>query len=77
MDEIFVSDGAKSDVGNILDLFDKDNTVLVPDPVYPVYVDTTSWPPEGGLRHATAENGFPADAGRFGRRRYHLYLLPQ
>ena len=40
MDEIFVSDGAKSDVGNILDLFDKDNTVLVPDPVYPVYVDT-------------------------------------
>ena len=39
-DEIFVSDGAKSDLGNILDLFDKDNTVLVPDPVYPVYVDT-------------------------------------
>ena len=39
-DEIFISDGAKSDLGNILDLFDKDNTVLVPDPVYPVYVDT-------------------------------------
>ena len=38
--EIFISDGAKSDLGNILDLFDKDNTVLVPDPVYPVYVDT-------------------------------------
>ena len=38
--EIFVSDGAKSDIGNILDLFDRDNTVLVPDPVYPVYVDT-------------------------------------
>lgn len=39
-DEIFISDGAKSDLGNILDLFDKDNTVLVTDPVYPVYVDT-------------------------------------
>lgn len=40
LDEIFISDGAKSDVGNILDLFDQDNTVLVPNPVYPVYVDT-------------------------------------
>lgn len=40
LDEIFVSDGAKSDVGNILDLFDQDNVILVPDPVYPVYVDT-------------------------------------
>lgn len=40
LDEIFISDGAKSDLGNILDLFDKNNTVLVPDPVYPVYVDT-------------------------------------
>ena len=41
-DEIFISDGAKSDLGNILDLFDKDNTVLIPDPVYPVYVDTNT-----------------------------------
>lgn len=40
LDEIFISDGAKSDLGNILDLFGNDNTVLVPDPVYPVYVDT-------------------------------------
>ena len=39
-DEIFVSDGAKSDLGNILDIFDVCNTVLIPDPVYPVYVDT-------------------------------------
>ncbi len=38
--EIFISDGAKSDIGNILDLFSPENTVLVPDPVYPVYVDT-------------------------------------
>ncbi len=41
-DEIFISDGAKSDLGNILDLFSQDNTVLVPDPVYPVYVDTNT-----------------------------------
>ncbi len=40
MDEIFVSDGAKSDIGNVLDLFDKENTVLIPNPVYPVYFDT-------------------------------------
>lgn len=39
-DEIFISDGAKSDLGNILDLFSTDNKVLIPDPVYPVYVDT-------------------------------------
>ena len=38
-EDIFISDGAKSDVGNILDLFDADNTVLIPDPVYPVYMD--------------------------------------
>ena len=38
--EIYVSDGAKSDIGNILDIFSKDNTILVTDPVYPVYVDT-------------------------------------
>lgn len=42
LDEIFISDGAKSDLGNILDLFDINNTVLVPDPVYPVYVDTNT-----------------------------------
>lgn len=40
INEIFVSDGAKSDLGNILDIFSKDNKVIIPDPVYPVYVDT-------------------------------------
>lgn len=40
-DEIFVSDGAKSDCGNIGDIFDVDNVVAVCDPVYPVYVDTS------------------------------------
>ncbi len=39
-DEILISDGAKSDCGNICDIFSKDNIVLVTDPVYPVYVDS-------------------------------------
>ena len=39
-DEIFISDGSKCDVGNILDILGKDNRVAVLDPVYPVYVDT-------------------------------------
>ena len=58
-DEIFVSDGAKSDLGNILDLFAQDNTVLIPDPVYPVYMDTNVM---AGRRlvflDANADNGF-------------------
>ena len=58
-DEIFISDGAKSDVGNILDLFSKDNTVLVPDPVYPVYVDTNIMAGRKVIfADANAENGF-------------------
>ena len=39
-DEIFVSDGAKSDCGNIQEIFSTDNTIAVCDPVYPVYVDS-------------------------------------
>lgn len=39
-DEIFVSDGSKCDTGNMLDIFGRDNTIAVTDPVYPVYVDT-------------------------------------
>lgn len=38
--EVFVSDGAKCDTGNIVDLFDTDNIVAISDPVYPVYLDT-------------------------------------
>lgn len=57
--EVFISDGAKSDCGNILDIFSQDNVVLVPDPVYPVYVDTNVM---GGrvitYADATQENGF-------------------
>lgn len=40
IDEIFISDGAKSDSGNIGDIFAEDNKIAVCDPVYPVYVDT-------------------------------------
>jgi len=62
-DEIFISDGAKSDLGNILDLFDKDNIVLIPDPVYPVYVDTNKMAGRGvniGVKFidANGENDF-------------------
>ena len=57
--DIFISDGAKSDLGNILDLFDVDNTVLIPDPVYPVYMDTNVM---AGRKlvfmDANVENGF-------------------
>lgn len=57
--EIFISDGAKSDVGNILDIFDTANTVLVPDPVYPVYVDTNVMAGRKIIyANATADNGF-------------------
>jgi LL-diaminopimelate aminotransferase len=70
-DEIFVSDGAKSDCGNIVDLFDKDNVVAVCDPVYTVYIDSNvmsgragEYNPETGkwsnvvYMPTTAENGF-------------------
>lgn len=39
-DEIFISDGAKCDTGNIVDIFGKNNKVAITDPVYPVYLDT-------------------------------------
>lgn len=40
IDEVFVSDGSKSDTGNIIDILSSDNIVAITDPVYPVYVDT-------------------------------------
>ncbi len=42
IDEVFISDGAKSDSGNIGDIFAKENRIAVCDPVYPVYVDTNA-----------------------------------
>lgn len=59
LDEIFISDGAKSDLGNILDIFDTNNTVLVQDPVYPVYVDTNIMAGRKILySNSNEENGF-------------------
>ena len=54
-DEIFVSDGAKSDCGNIGDIFAEDNVVAVCDPVYPVYVDTNAMAGRAGDYDADAE----------------------
>ena len=70
-DEIFVSDGAKSDSGNIQELFSEDNRIAVTDPVYPVYVDSNvmagrcgNYDPKTEMwdrviyMPSTAENGF-------------------
>lgn len=70
-DEIFVSDGAKCDCGNIGDIFGDDNIVAITDPVYPVYLDTNVMAGRAGkycaekgsyekmiYMPATAENGF-------------------
>lgn len=68
-DEIFVSDGAKGDCGNIGDIFSEDNIVAVCDPVYPVYVDANAMNGRAGewdgekwskivYMPCTAENGF-------------------
>ena len=57
--DIFISDGAKSDTGNITELFAKDNVILVPDPVYPVYVDTNTMDGKNIIyMNGTKENDF-------------------
>lgn len=55
-DEIFVSDGAKSDSGNIQEIFGTDNKVAVCDPVYPVYVDTNVMAGRTGEYNTVHEN---------------------
>ncbi len=60
-DEIFISDGAKSDTGNIGDIFGADNVVIVTDPVYPVYVDSNIMAGRQVVyAPCTRENGFLA-----------------
>ncbi len=73
IDEIFIGDGAKSDIGNFQELFAEDAVVAVTDPVYPVYVDSNAMAgraglPDGGGRFSrlvylpcTRENGFVPD----------------
>lgn len=61
LDEIRVNDGAKGDTGNIADIFGPDNTVLITDPAYPVYVDTNIMAGHRVLfANSTLENGFCA-----------------
>jgi LL-diaminopimelate aminotransferase len=71
-DEIFVSDGAKCDTGNIQEIFSMDNTIAIPDPVYPVYIDTNVMAGRTGefadgryqgvvYLESTRENGFVPD----------------
>lgn len=68
-DEVFISDGAKSDVGNIQELFSQDAVIAVTDPVYPVYVDSNAMAGRAGdyvgdrwnrlvYLPCNAENGF-------------------
>ncbi len=54
-DEIFVSDGAKCDSGNIQEIFSRDNKIAVCDPVYPVYVDTNVMAGRTGTYHTETE----------------------
>ena len=54
-DEIFVSDGAKSDSGNIQEIFAQNNKIAVCDPVYPVYVDTNVMAGRTGTYNPTTE----------------------
>lgn len=59
--EIRINDGAKSDCGNITDIFGSDNTVLITDPAYPVYVDTNVMSGRKIIyADCTEENGFAA-----------------
>ncbi len=59
-DEIFVSDGAKSDCGNIGDIFGEGNTIAICDPVYPVYLDSNIMSGRTDIIYlpCRAENGF-------------------
>ncbi len=59
-DEIFVSDGAKSDCGNIGDIFGEGNKIAICDPVYPVYYDSNVMSGRTDIIYmpCTAENGF-------------------
>ena len=54
-DEIFVSDGSKTDVANIQELFSEDSVVAIPDPVYPVYIDSNVM---AGRTGEYQENGY-------------------
>ncbi len=59
LDEVFVSDGAKSDLGNFLDIIEPGSSVLIPDPVYPAYVDTNVMAANHVIyAHSSVDDGF-------------------
>lgn len=73
-EEIFVSDGAKSDVGNIVDVLG-DNEILIPDPVYPVYLDSNVMSGHKiSLLKGTRENGFLPMPDNTDKKPYVIYL---
>ncbi len=73
-EEIFVSDGAKSDVGNIVDILG-DNEILIPDPVYPVYLDSNVMSGHKiSLLKGTRENGFLPMPDNTEKKPYVIYL---
>ncbi len=73
-EEIFVSDGAKSDVGNIVDILG-DNEILIPDPVYPVYLDSNVMSGHKiNLLKGTRENGFLPMPDNTDKKPYVIYL---
>lgn len=73
-EEIFVSDGAKSDVGNIVDILG-DNEILIPDPVYPVYLDSNIMSGHKiSLLKGTRENGFLPMPDNTDKKPYVIYL---
>lgn len=73
-DEIYASDGAKSDVGNIVDILGN-NTVLIPDPVYPVYLDSNLLSGnKAEFLYGSMENGFLPLPDKLTGRGYVIYL---
>ena len=73
-EEIFVSDGAKSDVGNIVDILGN-NEILIPDPVYPVYLDSNVMSGHKiSLLKGTRENGFLPMPDNTDKKPYVIYL---
>ena len=76
VDEVFISDGAKCDTGNIQEIFSQDSKIAVTDPVYPVYIDTNVMAGRSGLMGedgmyenitylpCTEENNFVTSASR-------------
>lgn len=74
IDEIFISDGAKSDIGNIVDVFGNVNA-LIPDPVYPVYLDSNVMSGNSiTFIRGSAENGFLPEPTGIEKKPYVIYL---